>query len=110
MNNEHDFKINNYSCIGINPEVSLQMEQDNWGLLYNPATDTSMGINRESVFLWKQLETETNIKRIACKIKEVFTEVPGDIEEKITDVINNMINGGFVLVRNEDKTVERGEI
>ncbi len=110
MNKEHDYKLNNYSSIGINPEVSLQMEQDNWGLLYNPANDSTMGINPESIFLWKQLETGTTIKHLTCKIKETYTGVPYDIEEKITEVINNFINGGFAIIQGEDNTEQRGEI
>jgi hypothetical protein len=94
MNNK--FNFNPYDLFKANPRITLQEEADRWGLLYDPEKDFSMGINRETVFLWKQLTYPTTIHNISRNISHHFQGVPVEIEKEVAQLVKGFIDIGFV--------------
>ena len=98
MTTENVINLNVNSNVIANSRITLQEESDRWGLLYDPYIDFSLGINPESVFLWKQMEKKTTIKDIAAKIKRNFTDVPIEIEKEVTQIIRGLLKLGFITL------------
>jgi hypothetical protein len=98
MTTENVITLNINSNIIANSRITLQEESDRWGLLYDPHIDFSLGINPESVFLWRQMENKTTIKDIAAKIKGSFTDVPIEIEKEVTQIVQGFLKLGFITV------------
>lgn len=97
-------EIERDSNIIAHPGITLQEEPDCWGLLYDPRSDFSLGINPESLFLWKQLKNKTTINNIAARIKESFIHVPDDIENEVTKIVKGFLKLGFVTISPDEVT------
>jgi len=100
MNTGQNIVINRHSRIQANPRITLQVEPDRWGFLYDPDIDFTLGINPESVFLWKRLENKSTVKEIVENIKKNYSNVPEQIENDVLDLVKGLMNIGFVSISN----------
>lgn len=91
MASDKEFKINKSSLIVAKPEILLQEEADNWGILYNPETDFSFGINPVSVFIWRQMKSKHTVNDLVSKVRENCTNVPEEIEEHVVQFIEKLL-------------------
>jgi SynChlorMet cassette protein ScmD len=98
MANEVGFEIGSSSIIQAKHEVVLQEETDNWGILYNPDTDFSFGINPVSVFIWKQMKNKHSVKELVAKVRENCTNVPGEVEEHVIRFIKKLLEKDLATI------------
>lgn len=98
MTNEKGNKIDSGSLIIAKPGIVLQEEADKWGILYNPETDISFGINPVSVFIWKQMENKHTVKELATKVTENCSNVPGNVEEHVVEFIKKLLDKELATV------------
>ena len=102
MSNEEKIEIYSNSCIiQSKKEIVLKEEADNWGILYNPDTDFSFGINPVSVFIWKQMKIKQTVKELAKKVNESFTNVPEDVEEQVIEFIKKLLKKDLATIESE---------
>ncbi len=95
MTDEKKITIKSDSLILAKPGITLQEEADNWGILHNPDTDVSFGINPVSVFLWKQLKSKHTLKELVNKVHENCTNVPDKVEEDVMLFIEKLLEKGL---------------
>lgn len=100
MSSKDEIRIYPNSQIIANTGIDLQEEDDKWGILYNPATDFSFGVNPVSVFIWKQLKTKSTFKDIVNRVRENCVNVPVEVEEHVSLFINQLFKNKFVTVKN----------
>jgi SynChlorMet cassette protein ScmD len=79
-----------------NPVVVLREEFDDWAVLFNPDTSGAVGINTVGVAVWKLMNGERNLEEIVALVKEEFDDVPGTVDEELTDFVGNLAESGFV--------------
>jgi len=98
MMNEKKIGINSNSVIVAKPGIVLEVETDNWGILFNPETDFSFGINPVSVFIWKQMETGHRLQDLVKKVVENCTNVPDGVEEDVTQFIETLLEKELAIM------------
>jgi len=79
-----------------NPVVVLREEFDDWAVLFNPDTAGAVGINPVGVAVWKLMNGERNLEEIVTYVKEEFHDVPGSVDQEVTDFVGNLAESGFV--------------
>jgi hypothetical protein len=100
MTTENEIDITAESIIEVNPDGILQVDADNWGILFNPATDASFAINPMSIFIWNQLKDRMTVKEIHTKLTEHFSSLPENVEEEISGFITRLWEIGLAKVEN----------
>lgn len=95
MPDEKKITIKSDSFILAKPGITLQEEADNWGILHNPGTDFSYGINPVSVFIWKQLKSKHTVEELVNKVHENCTNVPDEVEKHVTMFIETLLEKGL---------------
>lgn len=100
MVNENEIMISPDCLITARPGIELQEEEDRWGILYNPGTDFSFGINPVSVFIWKQLKNPIAFSELVNRVKENCTDVPGEVEDHVSLFIKQLLKKELVAVDN----------
>jgi len=95
MADEKKITIKNDSLILAKPGITLQEEADNWGILHNPDTDFSFGINPVSVFIWKQLKSKHTIKQLVNKVRENCANVPDEVEADVIFFVEKLLGKGL---------------
>lgn len=98
MATNNSMEINGNSTIKANPGISLREEPDRWGLLYHKGNNFTMGITPETVFIWKQIESQNTVKDIAARVKKRLTRVSTDIEKEIIQLVRNLSKKDFISV------------
>lgn len=91
MASEKEIKIDGSSLVTAKPGIVLQEEADNWGILYNPDTDISFGINPVSVFIWKQMAKKRTVEELVNMVHENCANVPGEVEEHVVQFIKKLL-------------------
>lgn len=100
MADEQGITIDSSSLITPGPGIVLQEEADNWGILYNPKTDFSFGINPVSVFIWRQLVNKPSLKELVAKVNENCTDVPSGVETHVEKFIKALLTKKLVTLEN----------
>jgi len=79
-----------------NPVVVLREEFDDWAVLFNPDTAGAVGTNPVGVAVWKLMNGKRSLEEIVTHVKEEFDDVPGSVDEELTDFVANLAESGFV--------------
>jgi SynChlorMet cassette protein ScmD len=79
-----------------NPVVVLREEFDDWAVLFNPDTAGAVGTNPVGVAVWKLMNGKRSLEEIVTHIKEEFDDVPGSVDEELTDFVASLTESGFV--------------
>ena len=86
-----------------NPNVVLQMNFDDWAVLFNPDTADAVGTNPVGVAVWKQLDGRRSLKEIVETIGKSFDDTPDTLFEEIAAFINTLAENGFAGLELEGK-------
>ncbi len=78
-----------------NPSVALREEFDDWAILFDPDSGSAFGINPVSAFIWKQLDGTNTVQQVAAEVNRNCNNVPEDVEQHITDFLNDLIEKGM---------------
>ena len=79
-----------------NPIVVLREEFDDWAVLFNPDTATTVGTNPVGVAVWKRMDGKQCLKDIVAEINNRFEDVPADAMEEISVFVTTLAEQGFV--------------
>jgi len=80
------------------PGIEIQEDTDNWGFLFNPATDFSFGVNPVSVFIWKELVHRPTIADLIVRVQQACSHVPAEIGQDIEEFIGKLLANGMVTL------------
>ncbi len=82
--------------IKLNPEIVMREELEGWGVLFNPETGETNGLNAVSVFIWKGLEANKTKDVILAELKIACTEeLPPTAGDDFDEFIEALIAGGY---------------
>jgi len=85
-----------------NPLLVFREEFDDWGLLFDPDTGDTFGLNPIGVSIWKRLDGNRTVAEIALELKRICRDAPPDTEEYVLSFIRDLAEKGFA--GNEFKT------
>lgn len=58
-------------------------------------TGNSIAVNAAGKFIWKAADGAKDVCRIIYLIKEAFTDVPGDIDHDVLELVDQLKANGF---------------
>ena len=79
----------------VNPVVVLREEFDDWAVLFNPDTADAVGVNPVGVTVWKHLDGDHDLAALVTAVRASFTEVASDVEDDVTQFVDQLLDGGF---------------
>jgi SynChlorMet cassette protein ScmD len=98
MDGEREIKIDSSSLVMAKPGIVLQEEADHWGILYNPETDISFGINTVSVSIWKEMKNKRTVEELVNKVQENCIDVPREVKEHVIQFIGKLLEKGLATL------------
>ena len=88
--------MSNQSNWIINPDIVLREESDEWALLFDPTSGQVVGVNPVGALIWKLLDGQHSIDRIAESVQAEFSGVPDTIHTEVKTFIDQLIERGFI--------------
>jgi SynChlorMet cassette protein ScmD len=86
----------NVERLATNPMLVLREEFDDWGLLFDPDTGDTYGLNPVGVFVWKRIDGQHKMTDILKALSQSCRDVPSDAEQYVTSFIDDLVEKGFV--------------
>jgi SynChlorMet cassette protein ScmD len=80
----------------VKPSVVLREEFDDWAILFDPDTNTTLGINPMGVYVWKYLDGKHTFNDVLEDVKKNCNSVPDDAESHLKDFIDDLIKRELV--------------
>ncbi|MBD3278804.1 MAG: PqqD family peptide modification chaperone, partial [Candidatus Aegiribacteria sp.] len=71
----------------VNPDIVVREEYDDWGLLYNPSTSETYGINPSGITIYKLLQDNRSMEDIVKALREQYINVPDDLTSTVNEFI-----------------------
>jgi len=78
-----------------NPLLVLREEFDDWGLLFDPDTGNTYGLNPVGVFIWKRLDGRHSLVDITTALNRSCDDVPADAEKYVASFLEDLVGKGF---------------
>jgi hypothetical protein len=80
-----------------NPDVILQEENPEGGILFNPYTKQVKILNATGLFIWKKCDGTLSLKEIVNAVQKAFKEASADeVAKDVQDFVEEMIKCGFI--------------
>jgi len=79
-----------------NPLMVLREEFDDWGLLFDPDTGDTYGLNPVGVFVWKRLDGHHTLTDITESLAKVCQDMPPNAKEYVNSFVSDLFDKGFV--------------
>lgn len=73
-----------------NPLIVLREETDDWGLLFNPDTGETFGLDPTGIFLWKLSDGSLSIDDMCQQVREGFRGVPEGVAEMVVKFFTDL--------------------
>jgi DNA-directed RNA polymerase specialized sigma54-like protein len=80
----------------IAPNVVLREEADEWAILFDPDTGTSVALNPIAVSIFKAMQRSQDVAMIEKVVLDEYEDVPDTLREDITEFVKELAKGGFV--------------
>lgn len=88
--------LNKDDTCSINPNIVLREEYDNWAILFDPDSNTTLGINPIGVSIWKLMTDKYSIGEILHKLEGQFENIPDDAHSHLTEFIEELYKKGLI--------------
>lgn len=75
----------------VNPNIVVREEYDEWGLLYNPDTSETYGINPSGITIYKLLQGNSSMEDVVKALREQYIKVPDDLTNTVNEFIEFLV-------------------
>ena len=83
--------------IKVNPSIVFREELEGWGVLFDPDTGESHGLNAVSVLIWKGLESGMSKDDILAGIAErVDGDLPPEASSDFDEFVEVLMDKGYI--------------
>ncbi len=82
--------------IRVNPSIVVREELEGWGVLFDPDTGETFGLNAVGVFIWKELEAGKDRTAILKALAEKCDDCPATAGSDFDEFINSLTAKGYV--------------
>ena len=81
----------------INTDIVFREEFDGTGILFNPDTGDTYGLNHTAAFIWKSLEAGIGPAGLLAELAR-HTELPPEAENEVAAFLQELKNKGYLLL------------
>lgn len=82
--------------IKVNPMIVMREELEGWGVLFDPDTGDTFGLNAISVFIWRGIEAGKSKEVIIGELAEVCANIPECVGEDFDKFVAELCGKGYV--------------
>jgi len=98
--NKNEILVDKSTIIIAKQGIVLKKEDDDWGLLYNPETDTSFALNPVSTLIWEAIKSERSIEDLIVIIRKACVNVPDNMENDIFEYVKHLAYKELAVIVN----------
>jgi len=80
----------------INPAIVFREELDDWGILFNPDSDSGFCINPVGVLICKLLNGRRTFSEIIWEVRQNCEGETDNVEKEVEEFLRNLVLLGFV--------------
>ncbi|MDD4816514.1 MAG: PqqD family peptide modification chaperone [Victivallaceae bacterium] len=82
--------------IKVNPSIVVREELEGWGVLFDPDTGETYGLNAVGVFIWKGLEAGKPREDILHELADNCKDCPDSAGDDFDEFVNDLAAKGYV--------------
>lgn len=94
-----DQEINLETCLVVNPNLVLRIEDDNCALLFDPDRGSVQILNQTAVEIWQNLDGLRSLGQIIARLRDVYDGMDETADQQIIDLVDSLVKLGAVGVR-----------
>lgn len=79
------------------PDWILRREQDDWGLLYNPDTGRTFGLDPIGMFFWERLDGQRSPEQLLDELGQQCTELPPQAGQHLSQFLAQLTEKGMLV-------------
>ena len=73
-----------------NQLIVLREDVEDWGILFDPDTADTFGLNPVSLFIWKHLDGKHTVEDIAAELQKACNNMPNDAAQREFNAIESL--------------------
>ena len=93
-----DQEINLETCLAVNPNLVLRIEDDDCALLFDPDQGSVQMLNCTAVEVWQQLDGERSLHEVIETLKNLYDGIDDVAVQQILSLVKNLVDLGAVGV------------
>jgi len=82
--------------IKVNPSIVVRKELEGWGVLFDPDTGDTFGLNAVGVFIWEGLEAGKEKDAILADLGLACGEIPAEAAGDFDEFVASLAAKGYV--------------
>ncbi|MEA4863233.1 MAG: PqqD family peptide modification chaperone [Victivallaceae bacterium] len=82
--------------IKVNPSIVVRKELEGWGVLFDPDTGDTFGLNAVGVFIWEGIEAGKDKETILAELTGACEDVPENAAGDFDDFVSSLAAKGYI--------------
>jgi len=99
--NSLDLKINLETCLVVNPNLVLRIEDDDCALLFDPDRGSVQMLNQTAVAIWQNIDGQRSLRHIISELHDQYEGMDAVADQQIIALANSLLEIGAVVTRGQ---------
>ena len=96
-----NLKIGLDTCLAVNPNLVLRIEDDDCALLFDPDNGRVEMLNSTAVEIWRQLDGKRSIGQVIERLRDLYDGIDEQAVRQVLALVDGLVKLGAVGVREE---------
>jgi len=94
-----DQKINLETCLAVNPNLVLRIEDDDCALLFDPDRGSVQMLNQTAVAIWQNLDGQRSLGQVIGDLHDLYEGMDAAADQQIIALVNGLLKLGAIATR-----------
>ena len=94
-------KIDLDTCLAINPNLVLRIEDDDCALLFDPDNGRVEMLNSTAVVVWQQLDGKRSVSEIIDRLRSLYDGIDDQAVQQVLALVDGLVKLGAVGIREQ---------
>jgi hypothetical protein len=91
-----DQEINLETCLAVNPNLVLRIEDDDCALLFDPDQGSVQMLNQTAVAIWQNIDGQRSLRQVIEGLHDQFEGLDAAADQQIIGLVNSLLKLGAV--------------
>ena len=96
-----DQEINLETCLAVNPNLVLRIEDDDCALLFDPDRGSVQMLNQTAVAIWQNIDGQRSLRQIIEGLHDQYEGMDADANQQIIALVNGLLKLGAIGTREQ---------
>ena len=96
-----DQEINLETCLAVNPNLVLRIEDDDCALLFDPDRGSVQMLNQTAVAIWQNIDGQRSLRQIIEGLHDQYEGMDAAANQQIIALVNGLLKLGAIGTREQ---------